>query len=114
MQEGIGVALIVGIIFYSIILFTRTLTDYFLRKRIISQGHADMAEILKVSKSEEWEIYPSLKWGLIAFFTAVALIVTEFLPYNWNESPLPFGMIILGISLGFLVYFFVMRSMKKN
>ena len=114
MNEGIAVLFTTGIVFYSIIVFTRTLTDFFLRKRIISQGHADMAEVLKISKSEEREVYPSLKWGLVAFFAAVALIATEFIPYDWDSSPLPFGMLILGLSIGFLVYFFMMRSLKKN
>ncbi|HDJ32575.1 MAG TPA: hypothetical protein ENF21_00535 [Bacteroidetes bacterium] len=98
---------------YGLIRVTEILTLHNQRKRIISQGHFDKAEILENLKKNQSNSYPSLKWGLVAFFGALGLIISEFIPYHFETSPLPFGLIVLGVALGFLIYFFLVRKMDK-
>lgn len=53
-----------------------------------------------------------LKWGIILLFGGTGLIVLEFIPYNEN-SPLPYGVMTIFVSLGFLSYYFLIRNRKK-
>ncbi len=114
MYEAITTGIVLITLIYGVIRFTEIMTQHSQRKRIISQGHFDKAEILNIQGKQPQDAYPALKWGLVAFFGAIGLIVTEFLPYDFDTSPLPFGMVVLGVSLGFLIYFFSMRIMDKK
>ena len=104
---GIGITLVV---------FTRVITDYILKRNMINKGYVndDTQAIFKKHASEESEYkYPSLKWGLILFFAGTALILLEFIQYN-IQSPLPYGMVTVGVSLGFLIYYFIVRKSVGN
>ena len=60
---------------------------------------------------------PFLKWGLIILFTGVGLIIIEILGVTrigFNPSPLPFGIVLVSVALGFLTYFGIMQSMFKK
>ena len=53
--------------------------------------------------------YSSLKWGLIVFFAGFALIIMEYIPVA-SYSPLPYGLFAVSVSLGFLIYYFVVKK----
>ncbi len=55
-------------------------------------------------------MYSALKWGLILLCGGIALILLEYLPYE-RDSPLPFGVFIVFVAAGFLIYF---KMMKKE
>ncbi|MBT1689363.1 DUF6249 domain-containing protein [Dawidia soli] len=107
---------IMGTFGAALVAFTRTLTDYILKKRMIDKGYVneDTQAIFKqhtvphVAESR----YPSLKWGLIIFFAGLSLILMEYIPHD-VESPLPYGLFALSVSLGFLIYFFIVRKDQK-
>lgn len=101
---------VLGTIGTTIILFVKTLTDYILKKKMIEKGLVgeDAMAIFKNQSSIDNK-YSSLKWGLIIFFAGLSLIIMEFLPHN-EESPLPYGLFILSISLGFLIYYFMVKK----
>lgn len=122
--------LVVSIIFYAIFQVLKNFTDFFLKRMIIKTGHFDNAAILdqKISsanvESQEVNKYPSLKWGLIAFFAGIGLIFIEQVSpgtvnmgarHNFMEdSLLPFGIELVSISFGFIIYFFIVNFSKKK
>jgi hypothetical protein len=53
-----------------------------------------------------------LKWGLIILFGGLALILLEYIPTS-PESPLPYGLLAFSISLGFLIYYYLVNKDKK-
>ena len=69
--------------------------------------------------SEEINKYPSLKWGLVALMSGLGLILVEILRWenpdlmDYRESVLPFGILLVFVSLGFLIYFFIMNAKRK-
>jgi hypothetical protein len=71
-----------------------------------------------IPTSDEVNKYPSLKWGLVAFMTGLGFIVIEMLGLldkEWiqgRDTVMPFGILLVSISLGFLIYFFIVN--KKN
>ena len=67
-------ALVAAIIFYAIYQILKNFTDFLLKRKIIRAGHFDKAGILdqqvgsEPAEIKEVNKYPSLKWGLVAFF----------------------------------------------
>lgn len=87
------------------------LTNYDLKKKILNKENIDdkMFIILNNLTGFSSEM---LKWGIILLFGGIGLIVLEFVPYNEN-SPLPYGVMTVFVSLGFLTYYFLMKNHKK-
>ena len=94
--------------------FTRTLTDYILKKKMIEKGFVndETQAIFKQHQSTEVSKYPSLKWGLIALFAGIGLIIMEYIPVR-PDSPLPYGLFAVSVSVGFLIYFFMVKQVQK-
>ncbi len=99
--------------FYHII---KLISEHILKGRIIKAGHIDKAGILEPPKpSEEVNKYPSLKWGLVALMTGLGFIVIEVMRQvnpqliDFHNAALPAGILLVFISLGFLIYFFMMN-----
>lgn len=113
--------LIPAIVFFAAYHIIRSLSDHLLKRKIIKSGHFEKAEILSQTKEESEEVnkYPSLKWGLVAFMAGAGLIVTKLIYWNdssWmydRDAMLPIGIELVFISLGFLIYFFVVNVKKK-
>jgi hypothetical protein len=122
--------LVVSIVFYAIYMVLKNFTDYSLKKMIIKSGHVDNAAILDQqvssanSESREINRYPSLKWGLVAFFAGMGLICIDQMGpstdnvnahYHFMEnSLLPLGIEMVCISLGFIIYFLIVNFIKKK
>lgn len=118
------------IVCYSIYMLFKNFTDYWLKKAIIRSGKFENTDFLtkKVSSesagNSEVNKYPTLKWGLVAFFGGLGLILIEQNSpgrsnweayHNYSEnSLLPYGIEIVCISLGFLIYFFIVNFIKKK
>lgn len=87
------------------------LTNHDIKKKILNKENIDdkMFIILNNLTGFGSEM---LKWGIILLCSGIGLIVLEFIPYNEN-SPLPYGIMTVFISLGFLTYYFFMKNHKK-
>lgn len=121
--------LMAAVVFFAIFQILKSFTDFLLKRKIIKAGHFENAGILeqKVASSstenQEANKYPSLKWGLVAFFAGVGFIVIHQLSpgynnwennHNFMNSMLPFGIELVSISLGFIVYFLIVNFSKKS
>jgi len=122
--------LMAAVVFYAFYEIIKNFTDFLLRRKIIKSGHFESAGILEqkvASLSPENQganKYPSLKWGLVAFFAGIGfIIINQMSPSLYNQdnyrnfmddSLLPFGIELVSISLGFLVYFLIVNFSKKN
>jgi ABC-type maltose transport system permease subunit len=100
---------VIGSFTVGIVVFTRTLTDYILKKRMIDKGYVnDDAQAIFKRHSDENK-YASLKWGLIVFFAGLSLILMEFIDFD-RHSSLPYGLFAVSVSLGFLIYYFMIKK----
>ncbi len=93
--------------------FTKVMTDYLLKKKMVDKGFVndETQAIFKQHKADNKA--SSLKWGLIIFFAGMALIIMEYLP-SGPESPLPYGLFAVSVSLGFLSYYFLIKKDSKE
>src|SRR5258706_5491180 len=105
LQEVLMPITILGSFGTAVYFFVKVLTDYILKKKMIEKGFVndDTQAIFKQHSSDEGK-FPSLKWGLIAFFAGVSLIIMEYIPVS-PQSPLPYGLFTIAVSLGFLIYY---------
>ncbi len=113
----------IAIVFFSIITFVKILSVHFLKRKIINSGHIDKAGILDQSNEPEarvnYDLFPALKWGLVAFFGGLGLIIIELAGvsnplFKEYESTMPFGIFFVFVALGFLVYYFMMNNKIKK
>lgn len=119
-----------AVIFSAIYLVIKNFTDFLLKRKIIKAGHFENAGILdqKVVSTnidnQEANKYPSLKWGLVAFFGGLGfIIIDQMSPFSndmgeysnyMDRSLLPFGIELVSISMGFIVYFLIVNFSRKN
>ena len=95
--------------------FTKVMTDYILKKKMIDKGFVndDTQAIFKQHVADvSGNKTSSLKWGLIIFFAGLALIIMEYIPTG-PESPLPYGLFAVSVSVGFLLYYFIVKKDEK-
>jgi len=100
---------ILGSIGGSIVLFTRTLTDYILKRKMIEKGFVNEDTQAIFKRNTEENKYSSLKWGLIIFSAGLSLIMMEYIDYE-TRSTLPYGLFAVFVSLGFLIYYFMVKK----
>jgi hypothetical protein len=122
--------LMTAVVFFAIFQILKNFTDFLLKRKIIGSGHIENAGILdqKVAsanvENQEANKYPSLKWGLVAFFAGLGfIIIDQMTPNSGNEdmyrnfmqnSMLPFGIELVSISMGFIIYFLIVNFTKKK
>ena len=102
---------VLGTIAAGIGYFTKIMTDYRLKRKLIEKDlvNADAANI--INDQELDGKYASLKWGLIILFGGIGLILINMVDF-YHDSPLPFGIMAVCIATGFLLYFFLVKNKK--
>ena len=103
---------IIGSFGTALYFFTKTITDYILKKKMIEKGfvNEDTQAIFKTSTTHNK--YSSLKWGLLALFGGASLILIDFFDVQ-PDSTLPFGILAVGLSAGFLTYYLLIKKELK-
>jgi len=104
---------ILGTLGTAITLFTKTLTDYILKKKMVEKGFVNNEAQAIFKQHSHENKFSSLKWGLIIFFAGVSLVIMEYIPTS-PESPLPYGLFAIAVSLGFLIYYFMVKSDREK
>jgi hypothetical protein len=101
---------ILGSLGVSIYFFTKVMTDYILKKKMIDKGFVndETQAIFKQHASAVTNKYSSLKWGLITLFAGLSLVLMEYIPFD-SYSPLPYGLFAVSVSIGFLIYYFMVK-----
>lgn len=106
---------VLGTLALGLVTFTRVLTDYFIRKKLVDKGLVgeDSISILK-KQSDMASKFGALKWGLIVLFAGIGIILTESLGYDWSYSAMPYGIVAISVSIGFLVYYFMVKDKTEE
>jgi hypothetical protein len=99
--------IIVGVVFITIATVIISWYNYKLKKRIIDSGPIDN-DAIKFLKRLTDSGAEQLKWGCVLFFGGMGLVVCHYLSYDY-DSALPYGVELMFVSAGFLVYYFIMR-----
>jgi hypothetical protein len=103
---------IIGSFGVSLYYFTRTLTDYILKKKMIEKGYVNDETQAVFRNTNVPNRYGSLKWGLIALFGGLSLILIDYLDLR-PGSPSPYGIVAIALSIAFLIYFYLVKRDLK-
>lgn len=93
------------------------LLKYRIKRKIVEAGLSDeslIKAILADPKGHQEKQQNLLKWIFIGGFGGLGLVVQEFLPYNMDESMLPYGVIIIFLSVGLLLYYLLNNHLSKS
>jgi len=106
---------VLGSLGFTLYAITKTLTDYHLRKKMIEKGLVgeDASNIL-AKEQNIMSKYSSLKWGLIVLSGGIGLVIIDSIVDYRRNPTLPFGILAISISLGFLIYYFIVKNAKRD
>lgn len=112
---------VTGIVFFGIYQIISLISVHLLKRKLIKAEQYERVNTLENFKptNEEVNSYPSLKWGLVALMTGIGFIIIEVLGLlnedfiEGRDTVMPFGILLVSISLGFLIYFFIVNRKKK-
>lgn len=113
MKEVLMPIAIIGTFGTSVYFFTKVLTDYILKKKMIEKGYVNEETQAIFRKKMVDNRFASLKWGFIAFFGGLSLILMEFMDLR-PDSTLPYGLLAVSLSMGFLLYYYVVKRESKD
>lgn len=107
--------LIMSVIFGGSALIIFIIASFNLRNRIVKAGtlNIDSQQIKSLFDKIEFSKTSPLKWGLILFFGGIGLIIINFVPYD-QTSTLPWGIEVVCLSLGYLLYYFALKSKEVS
>jgi len=105
MQEAVEMAVVFG----SIIIIVKFLTEYFLRRRLIDKGLVDEKVKYLFADAGMTHLLSNIKWGLILVAIGLALFWKQISPYRVEDETILGLMFLLG-GIGFLVYYFIAKN----
>ena len=116
--------IVTAVVFFATYHIIRLISNHLLKRKLIKAEQYERVGILEEPKVENDESnrYPSLKWGLVALMTGLGFIIIEVMGSLFDremvrgrDAVLPLGILMVCISLGFLIYFFIMngKAVKK-
>jgi hypothetical protein len=76
---------------------------------MIDKGYVNEDTQAIFKRNTDENKYSSLKWRLIILFAGLSLVLMEYLQYD-SRSPLPYGVFAVCTSIGFLVYYFIVKK----
>lgn len=117
-MDGMDIVLLNVVVFgftaFMTIGIIKSITNYRLKKRMIDAGLLDEQSMELLKDASRDNFYSSLKWGLIFFFSGIALILVNSLDLYY-DSTAAYGVVVTAASLGFLSYFaFMRKEIKKD
>ena len=93
----------------AVVVLTRAILQYRLQQRLAQSGLLNEQLIRNFFRQDGWQV-ELLKWCLLLFFGGLGLVVLEFIPFRADESPLPYGVESIFLSLGFGIYYVIVRK----
>jgi len=120
MEDAIVALVVLGTITFGIVSVINAVSNHKLKKKLIDKAetndalNAKLADSMKLlSEKSDTNKYATLKWGLVTLGAGIGLILSHYLSFDF-DGPLPFGILLTFISLGFLIYYFIVRAEEKN
>jgi hypothetical protein len=99
-------------IFAMITIILINLMKYWLKNKMLNAGMMEESRMRLILQPNgpKAELRSALKWGLITLFGGSGLIVNEYLKFDPYTSALPYGIELIFISLGLLIYYLITRK----
>ena len=105
-------ALIVGIVFFSIVTVIKIIADAATMRKLIEKGGSDL-NIKPILGTFGFNTLANLKWGMVLIAVGIAALIGQFLPYRWSDEG-TFGLMLICAGAAFLIYFPIAQKRLKE
>ena len=113
MSEEIGAALITGVVFVSIIVMIKLLSDNRLRTKLIDKGMVDENIKYLFFDRQDFRAPTALKWGMVLIGIGLAFLIGQLVPSNISGE-VTVGCMFLFAGLGLIIYYFIAKTLSKQ
>ncbi|HBH22016.1 MAG TPA: hypothetical protein DDY13_01200 [Cytophagales bacterium] len=114
MADGVQAALVIGVMFYGTLMIIRTFIDARLKRRVIDKSDVNTQALDALASTDKTDKFPTLKWGLVAFFGGFGLVIVDVLNAFQEDSPLGYGIVLIFVAAGFLIYYMIVKSQESK
>ena len=100
-----------------IVMVLNNLMKYRIKRRMVETNMNDenlIGTILESKIDAEDRKRNVLKWIFVGFFGGFGLVTLEFIPYEMDESILPYGVLSIFLSVGLLLYYLIVHHFSKK
>lgn len=106
-------ALIVGIVFASIVAIVKIIADNSARRRLLEKSASDIEATKALRLHPEMVNLSSLKWGMVLVGIGLAWLISRWMPYYWHDETVV-GLMFLMAGIGMLVYYPIAQKKLKE
>ena len=103
-------------IFLMITVIIINLMKYWLKNKVLNSGLTEEHLIKAILQpgGPKADARRALKWGLLALFGGAGLIINEYLNFDLYTSAVPYGIQLVFISLGLLLYYLLIKNKSSD
>lgn len=105
--------LVPAIIFLSIAAIVKIISDNRTKRKLIDGGVSEEFARTIFAGQQDPTAWAALKWGLVVMGLGVALVIVQFLPYDFEE-PIAYGLMFLLAGAGLLIYYAIARQRERR
>jgi hypothetical protein len=106
-------AIIVGIVFFSIVSVVKIIADATTRRRLLDKAASDPDAVQNLYVHPEMANLSSIKWGMVLIGIGLAWMISLWMPHYWHDETV-FGLMFLLAGIGMLAYYpIAQRKIKK-
>ncbi|MFQ5823134.1 MAG: DUF6249 domain-containing protein [bacterium] len=106
-------AVIVSIVFFSIVTIIKIIVDNSVRRKLIDKDMVNESVKYLYANTFANQVPASLKWGMVLIAVGLAIFIGQFFPYTFSDEATIGGMFILA-GLALILYYFIARRMLKK
>ncbi|MFQ5638067.1 MAG: DUF6249 domain-containing protein [bacterium] len=106
-------AIIVAIVFISLVTVIKMFLDNAVKKRLIEKGMVDENVKYLHAMSFQNQVPSSLKWGIVLIAIGSAVLFGQLAPYSMQEEVTASGMLIMA-GLALIAYYFIANRLFKD
>jgi hypothetical protein len=93
--------------FAAAVMITKILADNWTKRRLTAAHVSDETIRALYARDREEDVVGALRWGLVLFGVGVALVMVQFLPFDFSD-PIVYGLILLLASTGLLAHYAIL------
>ena len=109
----LGACLIVAIVLFALVTFTKILADQRTRNKLIEKDQLNENVQFLYKNAVDYQVPSSLKWGFVLIGVGAAFIIGQIVPARISEE-ITIGSIFLLAGIGLVVYYAVARQIVKK
>lgn len=117
MDEAVVERIVEGIAFVGFfaaaVMITKILADNWTKRRLTAAHVSDETVRALFANDREGAVVGALRWGLMLCGVGVALVMIQFLPYDFTD-PLAYGLILLLAGGGLLAHYAILDRWRRK